>query len=76
MQREKYAFSLFSSAFSIRSRKCSWLARLCMRWVASLMEVILLLPHPHSITDRLELRKRLQCKSFRWYLQNIYPELK
>lgn len=27
-----------------------------------------------DITDRLALRERLQCKSFRWYLQNIYPE--
>lgn len=27
-----------------------------------------------NMTDRVELRKNLQCKSFRWYLDNIYPE--
>jgi len=29
-----------------------------------------------SISEREDLKRRLQCHSFQWYLQNVYPELK
>lgn len=27
-----------------------------------------------NVTNRIELRKNLKCKSFSWYLKNVYPE--
>lgn len=27
-----------------------------------------------DLSKRIEVKERLKCKSFRWYLENIYPE--
>ncbi|XP_071502230.1 polypeptide N-acetylgalactosaminyltransferase 11-like [Diadema antillarum] len=29
-----------------------------------------------DVSSRLELRKKLQCESFKWYLDTVYPEMK
>lgn len=33
-------------------------------------------PRPSSIENRLNLRKNLHCQTFKWYLENVYPELR
>lgn len=32
------------------------------------------IPPVGDLTERLELKQRLKCKDFRWYLDHIYPE--
>ncbi|CAN9497815.1 unnamed protein product [Ophioblennius macclurei] len=29
-----------------------------------------------DLTEQIELRKRLKCNSFKWYLDNVYPDMK
>ena len=32
--------------------------------------------HCFSVRERNELKRELKCHSFRWFLENVYPELK
>lgn len=33
-----------------------------------------LMKSEQNVTSRIELRKRLKCKSFDWYLDNVWPQ--
>ncbi|XP_008063078.1 inactive polypeptide N-acetylgalactosaminyltransferase-like protein 5, partial [Carlito syrichta] len=54
--------------------------RLVHVWLDEYKEIFLRRFHQKSITygnisERVNLRKRLGCKSFQWYMDNIFPEL-
>ncbi|CAC5420915.1 GALNT [Mytilus coruscus] len=55
--------------------------RLCEVWLDEYKQYyydkigIQTLPEYGNITSRIELRKKLKCKSFEWFLKNVYPEM-
>jgi len=34
------------------------------------------IPEPGDVSDRIQIKQRLKCKSFEWFLTNVYPEAK
>lgn len=49
----------------------TWKKRLCMR----VMILLFFQGDYGDISDRVALRKKLNCTSFKWFLDTIYPEL-
>eukprot|EP00927_Polykrikos_kofoidii_P069398 TRINITY_DN6485_c0_g2_i1.p1 TRINITY_DN6485_c0_g2~~TRINITY_DN6485_c0_g2_i1.p1 ORF type:complete len:618 (+),score=54.37 TRINITY_DN6485_c0_g2_i1:77-1855(+) len=67
-----------SSQSSVALRKNQ--LRLVHTWMDSYKQNVVGLPAEGefdygNIQERLELRERLQCKSFEWYHRNVWPEL-